>query len=85
MSDLLKFPCEFTIKIVGAEQANVEEIAVPILQKNDVDIETIKITTKQSSTGKYTSLTVIMNVDSKEQLDNIYRELSSHSQISMVL
>lgn len=85
MTDLIKFPCEFTIKVVGGSDANIEEIAVPVLQKNDVDIERIKISTKQSKAGNYTSLTLTIWAESQAQLDAIYRELSSNPKINMVL
>lgn len=85
MTELLKFPCEFMLKIVGDTAANIEEIAVPILKKNDVDIESIKISQKQSKAGNYTSLTVTITVDSQKQLDAIYVALSAHPEIKMVL
>lgn len=85
MTTLLNFPCEFTLKVVGNSNANIEEIVVPVLQKNDVDIEQIKISSKQSKAGNYTSLTIILRADSQVQLDSIYRELSAHPQINLVL
>ena len=40
---------------------------------------------RASSGGKYLSVTCTINATSREQLDNLYRDLSSHPMVSMVL
>ena len=40
---------------------------------------------RASSTGKYISLTCTINATSKPQLDALYRELSSHPLVKVVL
>ncbi len=85
MTNLINFPCEFTIKVFGGSESNIEEIAVPVLQKNDVDIERIKVISKQSKAGNYVALSITFTADSQKQLDAIYSELSSNSKINMVL
>jgi hypothetical protein len=40
---------------------------------------------RASREGKYLSLTCVVNASSRDQLDELYRELSGHPQVVMVL
>ena len=40
---------------------------------------------RASSNGKYLSLTCTINATSREQLDDLYRDLTSHPMVTMVL
>lgn len=82
---ILEFPCEFSLKVFAAADVNLEEIVVPIVTKNDVDIERIKVSERGSSGGKYISVTVTFIADSQKQLDAIYTEVSANPQILMAL
>jgi hypothetical protein len=43
------------------------------------------MTMRPSSQGNYLALTVTVRATSREQLDNLYRELSSHAMVKVVL
>jgi putative lipoic acid-binding regulatory protein len=43
------------------------------------------MTMRPSSKGNYLALTVTVRATSREQLDNLYRELSSHAMVKVVL
>lgn len=82
---LLKFPCHFTIKIFGFASEEFEATALTIVHKHipQFNDQSIKIT--PSKQGKYTSISLTFYVESKEQLDRVYQELSSSPHIIMVL
>lgn len=82
---LLEFPCDFPIKAMGETGAELDAAVVSIIANHIDDIDETLIQSRQSSGGKYTSITVTVHVTSKVQLDNIYRELSSHELIKYVL
>ncbi len=82
---LLEFPCDFPIKAMGETSAELDAAVVSIIANHIDDIDETLIQSRQSSGGKYTSITVTVHVTSKVQLDNIYRELSSHKLIKYVL
>ena len=82
---VLQFPCEFSLKVFGKVDAEIEPIIIASLRLNSVDIEQTQIKTRESSGGKYNAFTVTFTATSQEQLDSIYRNLSGHSQITMVL
>ncbi len=81
----MDFPCEFTIKVVGTVAANLEAIIVPVLRKHNVNIESMKLTSRVSKEGKYASFSIVLDAQSQEQLDNIYRELSAHPDVLFCL
>jgi Uncharacterized conserved protein len=81
----MHFPVVFSLKAVATVAANLEAIIAPIMQKNDVDVEHMRISARLSRSGNYTSFTVTFMAKSQEQLDNIYRELSGNPLVIIVL
>ena len=73
---LLEFPCKFPIKAMGRNdrgfQVLVEEI---VLNHAEYHIDA-PVTTNQSGSGNYLSVTVTVQATSKDQLDRIYQDLT---------
>lgn len=82
---LLTFPCEFVIKAFGNKNDDFEIAVITIIRKHCEDVSETAFTTRQSKDGKYLAMSVAIHVDSKEQLDEIYRDLSSNPNVLMVL
>ena len=82
---LIEFPCDFDIKAMGASSAEFDAIVVSIVLKYVDELKEGAVKTKQSSGGKFTSVTVTAYVESQIQLDSIYRALSSHDLVKYVL
>lgn len=82
---LFDFPCDFGIKAMGESKDNFDAIVVNIVRKHVGDIAEGAVATKQSSGGKFTSVTVTIRATSKSQLDEIYQELNSHEAVKYVL
>ena len=82
---LLTFPCSFPIKIMGRTQDGFAQAIVAIVQKHAPDWEPSTLEMRASKAGKYLSLTCTVNATSREQLDNLYRDLTSHPMVAMVL
>ena len=85
MTQLLTFPCEFNLKIFGKAESNLEIIILPILTKYVDDLKEGSLSTKESKNNKFISITVSFQANSKEQLDNIYREITKHPDVIMAL
>jgi putative lipoic acid-binding regulatory protein len=81
----MKFPRVFPVKVMGANQNDFESLVVEIIQKHAALATEEVVTTKLSRGGRFLSLTVRIQAESQEQLDAIYRELSSHEQVLMML
>ena len=82
---LLTFPCEFPIKVMGRSSETFETDVVGIVRKHVPDLPDSAVTSRPSGKGNYVAITVLVNVTSKEQLDNIYLELNAHEAVLMTL
>ena len=82
---LIEYPCDFPIKIMGAMQENFAETMVEVVTLHDPDFHSGKMDMRPSTKGNYLSLTVTVRATSREQLDNLYRALSSHPMVKIVL
>lgn len=52
---------------------------------HDPDFDAKKMEMRPSAKGKYLSITVTVRATSREQLDALYRALSSHPMVKVVL
>ena len=82
---LLKFPTEFPIKVMGRTQDGFAQAIVAVIRKHAPDFDPATLEMRASSAGKYLSLTCTIHATSREQLDDLYRELTSHPMVAMVL
>ncbi|BCD90419.1 UPF0250 protein [Francisella halioticida] len=80
-----EFPCQFPIKVMANPQKETVKFILNVFEKYVPNHSEINFNTKESKTGKYISITAIFTADSKEQLDNIYKEISGHPEVHMVL
>ena len=81
----LEFPCRFPLKTIGKNNADFETTIVEIVRRHVPDLKDHEITSRLSKDGKYVSITTTFVAESREQLDALYYELSSHEQVMMVL
>lgn len=82
---LLTFPCDFIIKVFGVASDEFETTVLNIIHKHVANLLEGSIQSRTSENGKYRALTITVHVESKEQLDLIYKELSSCPQVLITL
>lgn len=82
---LLEFPCQFPIKAMGKNSAEFEALVVALVRKHAPDLGEAAVISRNSKEGKYLSVTITVHATSREQLDNIYRELTACEQVLMAL
>ena len=82
---LLEFPCEFPIKAMGRANSGFEARALEIVRRHVPDFSTDSMRGATSRQGNYLSYTFVIRATSREQLDALYRELSSCDELLMVL
>ena len=82
---LLEFPCQFPIKAMGRDDGAFETLVVEIVRKHAPDLTETAIQTRPSKAGNYLSVTVTVCATSRQQLDNIYLELTACEQVLMAL
>ena len=82
---LFEFPCEFPVKVMGRDFEQMHAVLLEVITRYAKPEFMDSLKKQDSSSGKYTSLTVTVTADSKEQLDNIYRELTASEHILVAL
>lgn len=82
---LLEFPCQFPIKVFGDNCDAFEVAVVEIVRRHCASLHEGAVVSRESSGGKFIALTVTIEAHSKEQLDNIYGELTAHAMVKMAL
>ena len=82
---LLAFPCDFPIKIMGLTRAGFAQAVIAVVQRHAPDFDAATLEMRPSREGKYLSLTCTVRATSRNQLDDLYRELCDHSMVTMVL
>ncbi len=85
MKPLISFPCVLPLKVMGANEADFEDLVLSIIQKHATLVAEKTISRRVSRGGRFLSVTVHIQAQSKEQLDAIYGELSAHERVLMLL
>lgn len=83
--DLIDYPSDFPIKIMGPRHDEFAATMVEVIVVHDPEFHAGKITMRASSQGNYIGLTATVRATSRTQLDDIYRALSSHPMVKVVL
>jgi putative lipoic acid-binding regulatory protein len=82
---LLTFPCSFPIKIMGRDEESFRHAAVLLVEQYAGKLSADAITTSASSKGNFLSITITIQAQNQEQLDNIYNDLSKHEEVLVAL
>jgi uncharacterized protein len=84
-TSLLVFPTEFPIKVMGLTAPGFAQTMLAVVLKYAPDFNGETMEMRPSREGRYLSLTFTINATSREQLDDLYRELCDHPMVKMVL
>jgi putative lipoic acid-binding regulatory protein len=82
---LIEYPSLFPIKVMGLNDPGFEPAMVDIAMRFDPGYDRASLQVRPSSGGKYLGLTLDITATSREQLDALYRALSSHPLVKVVL
>jgi uncharacterized protein len=82
---LLTFPCAFPIKVMGRTQDGFAQAIVVVVQAHVPDFDAATLEMRASRAGRYLSLTCTVNATSRQQLDDLYRDLTAHPMVALVL
>lgn len=86
LDQLIDFPCEFQIKIMGMNNEDlIPEITAIIARFSEGFDPEQNIQIKHSKNSKFLGVTATINATSKQQLDEIYTLLNKHSLIKLTL
>lgn len=82
---LIEYPCLFPIKVMGLKVDGMVQAISDIAKLLDPAFDASTIELRESKGGKYLGLTLHINATSREQLDEVYRTLSTHPMVKVVL
>ncbi|MGL6069672.1 YbeD family protein [Craterilacuibacter sp.] len=83
--DLFEFPCRFPLKVMGVRHEALTTTVIEVVRIHAQDLDELDVVVRESSSGKYLSLTVTVNATSRAQLDQIYLALTGHPMVKLVL
>lgn len=82
---LIVYPSQFPIKVMGARADGFVQAITRIAHMFDPAFDATSIELRESKGGKYLGVTITVTATSREQLDELYRTLSTHPMVKVVL
>ncbi|MDB5886010.1 MAG: hypothetical protein JWR74_2181 [Polaromonas sp.] len=82
---LIEYPSQFPIKVMGVKSEGYVQAVTHIARQFDPDFDASTIELRESKGGKYLGVTITVLATSREQLDELYRTLSTHPMVKVVL
>jgi putative lipoic acid-binding regulatory protein len=82
---LIDFPCFFLIKVMGLAEKQFTIKIVELIQKRVPSFSAENVEMRDSSSGKYTSLSCNVWVTSQDELDDVYRDITAHPLVKYTL
>ena len=83
--DLLGFPCDFPIKVMGLRADDFAGHVTEIVRAHAVELRDEAVTCRQSRKGTYVSVTVRIRATGREQVDAIYRDVTDDERVLFAL
>ena len=82
---LIDYPSLFPIKVMGIKSEGYVHAITHIAHQFDPAFDASTIELRESKGGKYLGVTITVTATSREQLDELYRTLSTHPMVKVVL
>ncbi|MFN5047695.1 DUF493 family protein [Roseateles sp.] len=82
---LIEYPSRFPIKVMGAHVEGFIEAITHVARQFDPEFDAATIEQRPSKGGNYLGLTITITATSREQLDELYRTLTTHPMVKVVL
>lgn len=80
-----EFPCNYPIKAMGVDDGRFHEVVIEIVRRHSDRLQEDSLRKRSSRNGRYISITVVIEAQSREQLDAIYADLTAHEKVLMRL
>ena len=82
---LIEYPSQFPIKVMGQKVDGMVAAITAIAHQFDPAFDASTIELRESKAGNYLGVTITVTATSREQLDELYRTLSTHPMVKVVL
>tara|TARA_B100000768_G_scaffold78012_1_gene74190 strand:- start:1374 stop:1640 length:267 start_codon:yes stop_codon:yes gene_type:complete len=81
----IEFPCAYPIKVMGEGHDELQAQVMDVILRHCTDFDRQKISTRDSSRGRWRSITVMINATGQAQIESIFNDLKTCSRVRMVL
>ena len=81
----IEFPCDYPIKVLGEADSRFNEHVLLVMDKYAPGFDRSNISVRDSSKGRWQSVTVNIIATGKPQLDDIFAALKTSASVKMVL
>ena len=82
---LIEYPSLFPIKVMGAKVDGFVAALVAVARDFDPQFDETRLELRESRAGNYLGVTLTITATSRAQLDDLYRALSAHPMVKVVL
>lgn len=82
---LIRYPSAFPIKVLGEDVDGFVEAIVAVARRFDSSFDASTVELRRSRGGRYLGVTITVTANSRDQLDELYRTLSTHPMVKVVL
>jgi uncharacterized protein len=82
---LIEYPSAFPIKVMGKAVEGFEDAVVAVARQFDPGFDAATVERRPSKGGNYLGITITVTATSRAQLDKLYRTLSTHPMVKVVL
>ena len=82
---LIEYPSAFPIKVMGPHDEGFVEAIVSVAMQFDPGFDATTVETRPSKGGNYLGITITITATSRSQLDELYRTLTTHPMVKIVL
>ena len=80
-----EFPCEYTFKIFGRQSPTFVERVRSIVGATFGTVPLDAVRVRESSRGRYLSVTIVLWVDSRAQLERVYTDLRADAEVLLYI
>ena len=85
IEQLLEFPVDFPLKVMGRRVDDFAQQISDLVRTHVPGFDPATIELRPSSQGNWLSLTLTVHIESRAQLEALYRELGTHPLVRIVL
>ncbi|MBM3362323.1 MAG: DUF493 family protein [Betaproteobacteria bacterium] len=82
---LITYPSAFPIKVMGEQVEGFVAAITAVARAFDPQFDDTRLELRPSKGGRYLGITLTITATSREQLDELYRTLSTHPMVKVVL
>lgn len=82
----IEFPCpNYPIKVIGDAEAEFHAWVLTVMERHAPDFDRGRMTVRDSSNGRFQSVTVFITATGTTQLKSIFEDLKQSQTVKMVL